>query len=421
MDAARWLETGEPPVSLRLGGRRGVLALLALALFAAWTAHQAVVFLILGVLALAGIAQLWADHALQRVTCRQELREDRAFPGESVRLRLVAANEKLLPLAWLRLRGAVPPPLTPADAPRRWPYLERGGYLQGLAALGCYSQADWEFELPCRARGVYRIGPFELTSGDPFGFLSRRMLLTERATVVVYPKVVPLRQLGFPLAAGFGAAQRWRSLQEDPSRAAGVRDYRPGDPLRRMHWKATARQGALQVRVLDPAAAPPLMLVLAVDTFDFPWTRYREDLFELAISALGSIAWRALEDGWQVGLLVNGPAPVRLPPGSSPQQLVQLLEQLAWVEPASRQTVVQLLSEEPATALRTATYVLAAGRTTMPLLLGIERLAAARRPAVLLYGDEPPTSGPRLPAYRLRQWDDLAATLEGPGEVVGGG
>jgi uncharacterized protein (DUF58 family) len=332
----------------------------------------------------------------------------------------VVANDKLLPLAWLRVRGAVPPALTPPDAPRRWPYLERGGYLQGLVALGCYSQAEWDFELPCRARGLYRVGPFELTSGDPFGFLSRRILLADRATVVVYPKVVPLRRLGFPLAAGLGVAQRRRSLQEDPSRAAGVRDYRPGDPLRRIHWKATARQGALQVRVLDPAAPPLLTLVLAVDTFDFPWARYRQDLFELAISALASIAWRALEDGWQVGLLLNGASPVRLPAGSSPRQLTQLLEELARVEPACRVTVAQMLSEEP-TAVRTATYVLAAGRTTMPLLLAIERLTTARRPTVLLYGDEPPTSGPRVPAYRLRQWDDLATTLEGSGEVVGGG
>jgi uncharacterized protein (DUF58 family) len=353
------------------------------------------------------------------VTCRHELREDRAFPGESLRLRLVATNDKPLPLAWLRVRSALPPALTPPNAPRRWPYSERGGYLQGLAALGWFSQAVWEFDLPCRRRGVYQVGPIEVTAGDPFGFFVRRQLVPQRQTVVVYPRVAPLRQLGFPLASGLGVAQRRRALQDDPSRTAGVRDYRPGDPLRRIHWKATARQAELQVRVIEPAAAPLLVLVLAADTFNFPWTRYREDLFELAVSALASIAWRALDDGWQVGLLTNPAAAIKLPPASTPQQLGQILEALARAEPASRLTVAQLLADQPL-GLRTATYVLAAGRSTVALQVAIERLQAARRPLVLLYGDEPPTGGPRLPAYRLRQWDDLAATLEGPGETLGG-
>jgi uncharacterized protein (DUF58 family) len=420
MDTARWLESGEPLSALRLGGQRGILVLLGLALVAAWTGHPAAVFLILGLLALAGAARWWTDRALSSVECHHELLEDRAFPGDSVRIRLVATNKKALPLAWLRVRSAIPPALTPADSVRRWPYVDRGGYLQGLAGLGSYSKAVWEFELPCKARGVYRVGPLEVVGGDPFGFFTSRSMFAQRPSVVVYPRIVPLRQLRFSLGAGFGVAQRRRSLQEDPSRTAGVREYRPGDALRRIHWKATARQGQLQVRVLEPAAAPLLLVVLAADTFDFPWTRYREDLFELAASALASIAWRALEDGWQVGLLANAPEPVKLPPASSPDQLVQILEELARARPASRLTVAQLLSAEPI-ALRTATYVVAAGRSTMALLLALERLQAARRPAVLLFGDEPPTGGPRLPAYRLSQWEDLAATLEAPPAIVGGG
>src|SRR2546423_9540938 len=129
MDAARWLEAGEPLAALRLGGRRGVLLLLALALIAAWTSHPAVVFLILGLLALASLARLWADRALVRVVSRLELADARAFPGDQIRVRLPAENQKLLPLAWLRVRAAIPPALTPASAPRRWPGSERGGYL----------------------------------------------------------------------------------------------------------------------------------------------------------------------------------------------------------------------------------------------------------------------------------------------------
>jgi uncharacterized protein (DUF58 family) len=419
MDTARWLVMGEPLSALRIGGGRGVLLLLGLAVLAAWTEHYAAVFLLTGFLALTGTARLWADRSLRGISCRHELQEDRAFPGESLAVRLVANNNKLLPLAWLRVRSALPPGLTPPGTPRLWPYVERGGYLHGLSMLGWYSEASWEFELPCRARGVYQIGPIEVTSGDPFGLFARRAVLAEQQPVVVYPKIVPLRQLGFAMSAGFGVRQRRRALQEDPSRVAGVRAYRPGDPLRRIHWKATARQQALQVRVLDPAVAPVLMLVLAADTFDFAWTRYREDLFELAVTALGSLAWRALEDGWQVGLLANTLEPVRLASSSANGQLTEILEALAKVEPRSQVNVDQLLAAR-SRSRRDLTYVLATGRATPPLNESLERLRAAGRTTVVLYGDDPPvTSGP-LSVYRLRQWDDLATTLEGPGEVSGG-
>jgi uncharacterized protein (DUF58 family) len=162
-----------------------------------------------------------------------------------------------------------------------------------------------------------------------------------------------------------------------------------------------------------------LMLVLAADTFDFAWTRYREDLFELAVTALGSLAWRALEDGWQVGLLANTLEPVRLASSSANGQLTEILEALAKVEPRSQVNVDQLLAAR-SRSRRDLTYVLATGRATPPLNETLERLRAAGRTTVVLYGDDPPvTSGP-LSVYRLRQWDDLATTLEGPGEVSGG-
>ena len=419
MDTARWLLSGEPLANLGIGGRRGVALLVLAALLAVWTERQTAVFAIGAFLALAGTAWLWAERALSAVEARHELLDPRAFPGDTVRVRLIARNAKLLPLAWLRVRSAIPPALTPTGTPRGWPGIERGGFLQGMAALPWGGSAVWEFELPCRTRGVHTIGPIELSSGDPLGLFARRSVRPESREIVVYPKVVPLRRLGFPLSAGFGAAARRRSIQEDPSRSAGVRDYRPGDPLRRVHWKATARQGELQVRLLEPAAAPALLLILAADTFDFPWTRYREDLFELAMSALASIAWRALEDGWQVGLLANTASQVSLMPASSPDQIGQVLEALARAGPGSGGSLADLVDVH-AHGLRRATFALAIGRMTNPVQSTIARLAAARQPLFLLYGEEPTGLPGRLPGYRLRQWDDLATTLEGPGETLDG-
>jgi uncharacterized protein (DUF58 family) len=420
MDSARWLEAGEPQATLGTGGRRALLLLLGLTLVAVWSEHLAAVFFILSTVGVLLLARAWANRSLARLVAVHELDQDRAFPGESLRLRVVATNDKWLPLTWLRVRSALPAALTPTGSPRRWPGNDRGGYLQGMGSIGWFGQAAWVFEVPCRTRGVYYPGPLEVTTGDPFGFESRRLVLDDRPTVVVYPRIVPLRRLGFVQAGELGPSVGRNRLQEDAHRSAGVRAYQPGDPLRRIHWKATARQRELLVRLLEPSTAPLLQLVLASDSFDFPWTRYREDMLDLAASALGSIGWHALEDGWPVGLVVSGPEPIVLPAAASPRQLNDILEALARATASVGRPLDEVLAEQQR-GPRVATYVVAAGRDTPGLARALDRLTAAHTPFVQLFGDEPSRGGSPRAIYKLRHWDDLAATLEGPGEPRHGG
>jgi len=58
---------------------------------------------------------------------------------------------------------------------------------------------------------------------------------------------------------------------EDPLRLATVRDYRAGDSIRHVHWKATARRGSLQTKVFDPGATQTLIVALNTQTLDSPY------------------------------------------------------------------------------------------------------------------------------------------------------
>jgi uncharacterized protein (DUF58 family) len=189
--------------------------------------------------------------------------------------------------------------------------------------------------------------------------------------------------------------------------------------LRRVNWKATARQGRLQVRVLESSAAPALLLVLPADSFDVHWSRYRQDMFELAASALASISWRAIEDGWPVGLIATGRNEAVLPPAASPGQLPLILEALAAAEPGPARPLASLLPRV-GTGLGRATCVLALGRTTPSVLETLARLRPLGMSVAVLSGERPDSLPVRARSYRLSAFDDLAATLEGPGELVSG-
>jgi hypothetical protein len=93
---------------------------------------------------------------------------------------------------------------------------------------------------------------------------------------------------------------------EDPLRVAGIRPYQPGDEQRRIHWKATARLGSLQSKILETSTRHTVLIFLDIRTFVQISKGYAPDLVELVISAAASVANWGLEQGYAVGLVSNG-------------------------------------------------------------------------------------------------------------------
>jgi uncharacterized protein DUF58 len=93
---------------------------------------------------------------------------------------------------------------------------------------------------------------------------------------------------------------------EDPLRVAGIRPYQPGDEQRRIHWKATARLGSLQSKILETSTRHTVLIFLDIRTFAQVSKGYLPDLVELVISAAASVANWGLEQGYAVGLVSNG-------------------------------------------------------------------------------------------------------------------
>jgi uncharacterized protein (DUF58 family) len=138
---------------------------------------------------------------------------------------------------------------------------------------------------------------------------------------------------------------------EDPLRIAGLREFRPGDPLRRVDWKATARQGSLTSRVYDPAASRQIYLLVNIDTLSHAWEGYLKEDLERTVSTAASVAVWAAGRRHAIGLLANGSfpdadRPIRLAPSSSPDQVTRILEALAMVQPLTLNTLANTIRRE---------------------------------------------------------------------------
>jgi uncharacterized protein (DUF58 family) len=294
----------------------------------------------------AGVAWLWNRWALARVTYARELSQTRAFPGDEVELRIRIANRKPLPLAAIGVRDSLPMGLKVIGHDLR---VDQNGrqVLQRVTGMRWYEGVIWSYRLECLGRGSYRFGPAQLEAGDPFGFYLSGKEMPQRDSLVVYPRLLPLEELNLPPRNPLGEIKA-RQLIRDPLRTVGIRDYHPEDPLKDVHWTATARTGRLQTRIYETTTSLELALFLDLDTFEQYWQGIDEEQVERVISAAATLAQVGLDEGHAVGLYVNGaPAQfeqlVRLPPGRSPTQLERIMETLARLTPYSVTSMARVL------------------------------------------------------------------------------
>ena len=310
----------------------GLLAILTGLLFAAWYGNLAVSIVLGLVLAAAGITRGWSRLSLRKVTCQRSLSEQRAFPGEYLELQFRLANRKLLPLPWIQVESSMPRDFATRVAPS-FDLPEDYGIMCKSLSLLWYSAVSWREQLYCHKRGYYKLGVLTVISGDIFGFYPRSLSAQAEDYVIVYPALFPVSDLCIPPLYPMGETKIERRLFEDPTRVAGVREYRSSDSLRHIHWKATARRQDLQIKVFEPTTSQNLALFLAVDSFK-DGEIFKEKDYELGLSTAASIAHDFIRCSTPVGLFVNTRLadtgrPVHLMPGGGTAQLVTILESLA--------------------------------------------------------------------------------------------
>jgi uncharacterized protein (DUF58 family) len=182
-----------------------------------------------------------------------------------------------------------------------------------------HSRTEW-YPLPTGRRGVVPVGPLVVTLTDPLVLFRRVHSYGPAGSLLVRPRTVRLATL---------TADRRASIEDTPSPVAGgtatfhaLRQYVPGDDLRRIHWRSTARTGALMVRQLDDASLPTTTIVL-----DDRAASYRDDDFELAVDVVASVALAGVRLGFPVTVATSADGLVAAGTGADP-----VLDRLALVQ-----------------------------------------------------------------------------------------
>ena len=274
-------------------------------------------------------------------------------------------------------------------------------------------------------RGVFQTGSFDVAALDPLGVFTftRTISSTDQAVVYPMPRQMSATDLYGSERLGWNDTPVY-SRRGDGVDASGVRGYTPGDPLRRIHWRQTARTGHLTVIEFDEAQSIDLKIVLdtAVDGVvgEEPNTS-----LEYAIRAAASIARDSIQNSAMVELIVanrsgrdvaqpwNGLIGER---GDS--RLYSLLEALARVEAQSTINISDLLSKTIDAASRGATIVVICIHPDKDLAMVLARCIAVGVGVIMIHVDSSSFRRPEVPVPSLNRIDPIVAEAAALGVPV---
>ena len=281
------------------------------------------------------IRAVWVRRGLRDIGHRRTLAASRIAWGEMAQLVIEVWNRSRLPVSWLRADEAVS-----SDVLVRGRDLVPGELgdmtLRNTWSLGPRELARRTLEIGATGRGVYEIGPTTITAGDLFALPAADGFWPAVDRFVVWPRLVP--SAATERRDRWGGTDRARTgLSEDPSRFVGIRDYVPGDPVRRIHARASARLGRPMTKRFEPSRDRDLLLVIDLEQ---PTTRYDEwdaeddEAAEALIVIAGSIVRSLGEQHAAFGIAAAGysGAPSRLawlPVSHAPGQMERGLDLLA--------------------------------------------------------------------------------------------
>jgi hypothetical protein len=168
------------------------------------------------------------------------------------------------------------------------------------------------YELHPLRRGLYEIGPLVVEHEDPYGMARSTLAVGGADRLVVVPAVVDLPMGGPNLADGEGSAQLVQRRVTGNDDDLTTREYRSGDALRRVHWRASARRGQLMVRQEEHRSHPDARIVLDTRLAGYPdaeiddsdgWHAVpRSDAFEWGVRMLASLGVHLDGSGFSVAV-----------------------------------------------------------------------------------------------------------------------
>lgn len=311
--------------ALTLGGIIYLFILVSFAFF-----QGELLALILPVLLYLGIG-IFTGYGKVKLTVVREISAYRIPEGKVVEIRVIVENQgRDIPV--VRVEDPLPEGFEVIEGDHR-----------AVSSLANRESLEIQYRVK-PARGSYRLEEIDVEVSDHFGIARQRKFLPVKGRIYVHPSLdkmdrIPLRPRMTNVYSGFIPARAGGPGVE----FYGVREYQPGDPIRWINWRASARsRQALFVNQFQQERVADIGLILDTRESSDVLGRGGQSIFAHAVRAAGSLAARFLTDGNRVGMLLYGTSLNWTFPQYGKIQRQRIMDQLAGAQVGSSKAFEKL-------------------------------------------------------------------------------
>ncbi len=205
-----------------------------------------------------------------------------------------------------------------------------------VSYLGLKSSCEIKYDYLCFKRGEYKMGPFVVYFFDPLNLFFFKRIYHVYSGVVVYPQIFKIEK--FPaltrsVLPWFGIETARSSGDDDEF--YGVREYKEGEPVKKIHWISSARKNKLIVKQFQLQSFFGTTIIFNLEKAK-NLGEGKESVAEYIIKIAASVAHYLTERGVSIELLAHIGEIVHLPFNKGQEHLENILRVLAVAQAESR-------------------------------------------------------------------------------------
>lgn len=224
--------------------------------------------IVIGVIVIIFILEVvyYRRHALDGLSLKVDFSKSVANYGEDIELIEVAENRKAMPLPFIILKF---------EAPREIRFYDSSivtssdyHYREDMLTMKAYSKHTRRIKVKCRKRGYFVFPRVGITTADLFLLDHYTKEFENDSELVVLPEVIPADIIEMLMSVTMSDMQCRRSVITDPFALAGIREYGPGDPMKSINWKASAKTGELMVNQNASTCTKKVHIFVNLEEYD---------------------------------------------------------------------------------------------------------------------------------------------------------
>lgn len=299
-----------------------------LARFGGWEVPHLMFYMVFGVIVL---SFFWSGRITKKINAYQRIEQRDYYVDEVLEVNSYIDNDSFLPVPHIEIIDRTEEAISGDFAKPT---------VTSLLPMG---REIVHKEIIAKYRGLYDLGPIEIEISDALGIFTRKRKIYSNTPVKVYPRIHRVERINLKSMQSYGTLTTKQKAFEDNTSVSDIRKYSPGDSIKRIHWKVSAKKKNLFVKNYEMTGSAATYIFL-----DFKKNCYKgeniRDLEEKAVEASSSTISYLLNNSVSIEMYINSSRPYYAK-GRDIKELTHFMDILCEIKADGNKTMKDVLEK----------------------------------------------------------------------------